>query len=65
MKQNFLKQESSSYSLCLFKNLYVLEREKEQREQWVGAEGKGETDFPLSREHWTGLDPRTWDQDLS
>lgn len=48
-------------ALFLKKNyLFTWERETErEHEQWGGAEGEGEEDFPLSREPHMGLDPKT------
>ena len=47
--------------------IYLTERQRETVREETQAEGvgEGEAGFPLSREPDEGLDPRSWDHDLS
>jgi len=45
--------------------IYLTERDTAREGTQAGGVGEGEAGFPLSREPNAGLDPRTWDHDLS
>ena len=48
--------------------LYLFEKERErerEHEQWGEKEGEEEVDFLLSREPDVGINPATWDHELS